>query len=46
MSQVSKHPLEKEVYKEIFETFFQTIANLNTKDEVSSFFEEFLTPTD
>ena len=46
MSQVSKHPLEKEVYKEIFETFFQTIANLNTKDEVSSFFEEFLTPTE
>jgi uncharacterized protein YerC len=46
MTQVSKHPLEKEVYSEIFNTFVQTIANLNTKGEVASFFEEFLTPTE
>lgn len=46
MSQVSKHPLQKEVYNEIFDTFLQTIASLNTKGEVASFFEEFLTPTE
>jgi len=46
MSQVSKYPLEKELYKEIFDTFLQTIASLKTKDEVSEFFEEFLTPTE
>lgn len=46
MSQVSKYPIQKEVYDEIFDTFLQTIANLNTKREVLEFFNEFLTPTE
>lgn len=46
MSQVSKYPIQKEVYNEIFDTFLQTIANLNTKQQVLEFFNEFLTPTE
>src|SRR6266478_8242039 len=46
MSQVSKYPIQKEIYNEIFDTFLQTIANLNTKQEVLEFFNEFLTPTE
>ncbi len=46
MSQVSKYPIQKEVYNEIFDTFLQTIAGLTTKGEVLSFFNEFLTPTE
>ncbi len=43
MSQVSKYPIQKEVYNEILDTFLQTIANLVTKQEVLEFFNEFLT---
>ncbi|MCX6705056.1 MAG: Trp family transcriptional regulator [Candidatus Woesebacteria bacterium] len=46
MSQVSKYPIQKDVYDEIFDTFLQTIASLNTKREVLEFFNEFLTPTE
>jgi uncharacterized protein YerC len=46
MSQVSRYPIEKDVFNEIFDTFLQTVANLNTKSSVSEFFEEFLTPTE
>ena len=46
MSQVSKYPIQKDVYDEIFDTFLQTIANLSTKQEVLEFFNEFLTPTE
>lgn len=46
MSQVSKYPIQKEIYNEIFDTFLQTIASLNTKQEVLEFFNEFLTPTE
>ena len=46
MSQVSKYPIQKDVYDEIFNTFLQTIASLNTKREVLEFFNEFLTPTE
>lgn len=46
MSQVSKYPIQKEVYDEIFDTFLQTIAKLNTKSAVLEFFNEFLTPTE
>jgi uncharacterized protein YerC len=46
MSQVSKYPIQKEVYDEIFDTFLQTIASLKTKNEVLEFFDEFLTPTE
>ena len=46
MSQVSKYPLDKDIYNEVFDTFLQTIANLKTKNEVLFFFNEFLTPTE
>lgn len=46
MSQVSKYPIRKDVYEEIFETLLETIAGLTTKKSVSAFFEEFLTPTE
>ena len=46
MSQVSKYPIQKDVYNEIFNTFLETIAGLITKEQVSSFFDEFLTPTE
>lgn len=46
MSQVSKYPIQKDVYYEIFDTFLQTIADLSTKNEVSIFFDEFLTSTE
>lgn len=46
MSQVSKYPVRKDVYEEIFETLLETIAGLTTKRSVASFFEEFLTPTE
>ncbi len=46
MSQVSKYPIRKDVYEEIFETLLETIAGLTTKKEVSAFFNEFLTPTE
>ena len=46
MSQVSKYQIQKDVYDEIFDTFLQTIASLNTKREVLEFFNEFLTSTE
>lgn len=46
MSQVSKYPVQKDVYDEIFDTFLQTIASLTTKTDVLNFFNEFLTPTE
>lgn len=46
MSQVSKYPIRKDVYEEIFKTLLETIAGLTTKESVSAFFEEFLTPTE
>jgi len=46
MSQVSKYPLSKDIYDEIFDTFFQAVASLNTKNEVLLFFNEFLTPNE
>jgi uncharacterized protein YerC len=46
MSQVSKRPVRKDVYEEIFNTFLQTIVDLRSKSQVSDFFDEFLTPTE
>ena len=46
MAQVSKYPVDKDVYNEIFDTFLQTIANLKSKNEVLAFFHEFLTHTE
>ena len=46
MTQVSKYPVRKDVYEEIFNVLLETVAGLVTKDQVASFFEEFFTPTE
>lgn len=46
MTQVSKYPISKAVEQRIFEMFFKTIVNLKNSEDVASFLEEFLTPTE
>lgn len=46
MTQVSKYPISKAVEKRIFEIFFSTIVNLRSSEDVASFLEDFLTPTE
>lgn len=46
MTQISKYPISKAVEKRIFGIFFSTIVNLRTSEDVSSFLEDFLTPTE
>ena len=46
MPQVSKYPVSKDIYERIFDVFLKTIANLTTKNQVVSFFDEFLSPTE
>lgn len=46
MTQVSKYPISKAVEKRVFEIFFDTIVNLKNSDDVASFLEDFLTPTE
>lgn len=46
MTQVSKYPISKAVEKRIFEIFFKTIVDLKNTEDVSSFLEDFLTPTE
>lgn len=46
MPQVSKFPVNKDVYDEIFGVFLETIVSLDTNNKVAAFFEEFLTPTE
>ena len=46
MTQVSKYPIRRDVYDEIFKTFSQVIVSLSDKREASEFFDEFLTPNE
>lgn len=46
MTQISKYPVSKKVYNRIFDLFLGIFSKLNTKQEVSDFFDEFLTPTE
>lgn len=46
MTQVSKYPISQDVERRIFEIFFKTIVNLKNTEDVSSFLEDFLTPTE
>jgi len=46
MTQVSKYPISKDVYEHIFDVFLATIAEIKTKNEVASFLQDFLTPTE
>jgi len=46
MAQISKYPISKNVYERIFDIFLETFSKLNSKREVSDFFDEFLTPTE
>lgn len=46
MAQISKYPVSKKVYNRIFDLFLEIFSKLGTKQEVSDFFDEFLTPTE
>ena len=46
MTQISKYPVSKAVYEKVFDVFLKTVSGLHTKDSVSEFFKEFLTPTE
>lgn len=46
MTQISKYPISKAIEKRIFEIFFGTIVNLKNSNDVASFLEDFLTPTE
>lgn len=46
MTQISKYPISKAVEQRIFEMFFGTIVDLKNSEDVSSFLEDFLTPTE
>ena len=46
MAQISKYPISKDVYERVFDVFLKTIVDLQTKKQVSDFFQEFLTPTE
>lgn len=46
MTQVSKYRVSQSVNDQILDIFFQTLANLTNKIEVSEFLSEFLTPTE
>lgn len=46
MSQVSKYLIDKNVYGQMFNVFLDMISGLKTKTKVSSFFDEFLSPTE
>lgn len=46
MAQISKYKIDNEIYDEIFNTFLQTIVNINSKSEAQLFFNQFLTSTE
>ena len=46
MTQVSKYPISKDVYKRIFEVLSKAVANNKKEEDSLSFLREFLTPTE
>ncbi|OGD54163.1 hypothetical protein A3J78_01910 [Candidatus Beckwithbacteria bacterium RBG_13_35_6] len=44
--QISKLKLQKDIANKMFNTFFQTIADLNNPKDVKQFFGDFLTPVE
>lgn len=46
MTQVSKYPVSKEVYEQIFDIFLKSITTLNTTTLSANFLKEFLSPTE
>lgn len=46
MTQVSKYKVPQIINDQILDIFFQTIANLKTKEQVAEFFKEFISPTE
>lgn len=46
MSQISKRWISKEVEDRIFEVFWESLASCSTKQTVSDFLEDLLTPTE
>lgn len=46
MTQVSKHPLKKEIEERVFEILLETIASLKNPEEINDFIEDFLSPVE
>lgn len=46
MTMVSKYPLNKKVQDRVFEIFLNTISNLKNHNDIDSFLNEFLSPTE
>src|SRR3989344_2783004 len=46
MPQVSKYPVSKDVYEQIFDILLGALAGLQTRKQVSNFIADFLTPTE
>lgn len=46
MAQVSRSPLNQKVKERILEIFFDSIAELKTREAVEDFFNDFLSPTE
>jgi uncharacterized protein YerC len=46
MGQVSKYPISKPVYEQIFEIFLKTLVKIKDKQEAKRFIEDLLTPTE
>jgi len=46
MTQISKYPVSKTVYKRILEIFLDVFVKIKTKREAEQFLKDFLTPTE
>ncbi len=46
MTQVSKLPLRKEIGKRVFEIFLSSLAKVHQKEDVESFIQDLLSPTE
>ena len=46
MPQVSRHPLNKDTYKKIYNIFLESFSSNQTKKDLDVFLEELLTPTE
>lgn len=46
MAQISKYPINKQVYERILEVFSKTLINVTTKNKASLFINNLFTPTE
>jgi Trp operon repressor len=46
MTQISRYLVTKDIQKRMYEVFLDTLANVKSRNEVSEYIEDFLTPTE